>query len=70
MLNWFHALMPREDRFFVLFNQHAATLAHGASSLSKLLSGGPGVAEAAREVYQHEADADAVARDVLQLVRR
>ena len=47
-----------------------ATLAQGASSLSKLLSGGPGVPEAAREVYQHEADADVIARDVLQLVRR
>jgi len=23
MLRWFQALMPREDRFFELFNRHA-----------------------------------------------
>lgn len=62
--------MPREDRFFTLFNQHAATLALGAGSLSKLLSGGPNVADGVREVYAHEDQADAIARDVLQLVRR
>ncbi len=70
MLNWLQALMPREDRFFTLFNQHAATLALGAGSLSKLLSGGPNVADGVREVYAHEDQADAIARDVLQLVRR
>ena len=29
MLKWFHALMPREDRFFPLFNRHAATIVLG-----------------------------------------
>ncbi len=70
MLRWFHALMPREDRFFALFNQHAAVVVDGATALSKLLAGGPGVAAAAKEVYDHETRADAITRDVLQLVRR
>jgi uncharacterized protein len=70
MLRWFHALMPREDRFFALFNQHAATVVDGASALCRLLSGGPGVAAAAHEVYEHEARADAITHEVLQLVRR
>ena len=26
MFRWFQALMPREDRFFALFNRHADTL--------------------------------------------
>ena len=43
MLRWFHALMPREDRFFALYNQHAAILVKGAEALCELLQGGPGV---------------------------
>ena len=43
MLRWFQALMPREDRFFALFNRHAATLVDGAEALQELLKGGPGV---------------------------
>ena len=40
-MNWFKALMPREGRFFDLFESHAATLCAGATSLHRLLEGGP-----------------------------
>lgn len=70
MLRWFQALMPREDRFFDLYNRHARTLVQGAEALRELLKGGPGVGEAARKVIAYEAEADAIARDVLLLVRR
>jgi predicted phosphate transport protein (TIGR00153 family) len=70
MLRWFQALMPREDRFFELFRRHAAILAEGADALQELLKGGPGVAEAAQKVMALENDADAIAREVLLLVRR
>lgn len=70
MLRWFQALMPREDRFFELYNRHAETLVEGARALCKLLNGGPGVTEAAKEVYHFEEQADAIARDVLLMVRR
>ncbi|MBE7203076.1 MAG: nuclease PIN, partial [Parafilimonas terrae] len=33
MLAWFRALMPKEDRFFDLFERHAATLVDGAAAL-------------------------------------
>ena len=33
MLAWFRALMPKEDRFFALFDRHAATLVDGARAL-------------------------------------
>ena len=29
MLDWFRALMPKEDRFFGLFDRHARTLVEG-----------------------------------------
>jgi uncharacterized protein len=72
MFGWFQALMPREDRFFDLYNhnRHAETLVEGAKALRKLLHGGPGVAAAAAEIYRFEEAADAITRDVLQLVRR
>ena len=70
MFRWFQALLPREDRFFELFNRHAETLVHGATALREVLKGGPGVADAARQVFAHEAEADAIARDVLVLARR
>jgi predicted phosphate transport protein (TIGR00153 family) len=62
--------MPREDRFFDLYNRHAETLVQGAEALRELLKGGPGVAEAARKILVFEAQADTIARDVLLLVRR
>ncbi len=70
MLRWFQALMPREDRFFVLYNRHATTLVRGAESLCDLLRGGPGVAEAARRIAGYEEEADAIARELLLLARR
>jgi predicted phosphate transport protein (TIGR00153 family) len=70
MLRWFQALMPREDRFFELYNAHAKVLVHGAQALQEVLKGGPGVGEAARKLFAFEAQADEIARNVLVLVRR
>jgi predicted phosphate transport protein (TIGR00153 family) len=70
MLRWFQALMPREDRFFALFDRHAATLVQGAEALQELLKGGPKIAIAAHRVMALENQADAIAREVLLLARR
>jgi predicted phosphate transport protein (TIGR00153 family) len=70
MFRWFQALMPREDRFFRLYDRHARLLVDGAGALCELLEGGPGAADAARKVMALENEADAVAREVLLLVRR
>jgi len=70
VLRFFQALMPREEKFFTLFNDHARTLVDGAIALRDLLEGGPGVAEACRRIVAHENQADAIARDVLLGVRR
>ena len=62
--------MPREEKFFALFNDHARTLVDGAVALRDLLEGGTGVAEACRRIVAHENEADAIAREVLLAVRR
>jgi len=67
---WFQALMPKEDRFFGLFNQHARTIVDGSEALSALLHGGATVPDACRKVMDFENHADAITRDVLILTRR
>lgn len=70
MLRWFQALMPREDRFFRLFNRHAEIVVSGAEALRELLAGGGGMFEACSKVMEFEHRADDVAREALLLVRR
>ncbi len=70
MLRWFQALMPKEERFFGLFDRHAQTLVAGAGALRVVLAGGDAVAEDCRKVMDLENQADAIARDVLLLTRR
>jgi len=70
MLRWFQALMPREERFFSLFSRHAETIVAGAEALRDVLKGGEGLALACQRVMDFETQADAVARDVLLLMRR
>jgi uncharacterized protein len=40
MLGWFQALMPREARFFTLFEKHARIVVAGAEALRGLLRAG------------------------------
>jgi hypothetical protein len=70
MLAWFRALMPKEDRFFDLFERHAATLVDGAAALRALLDGTQDVQAACREIAEHEDNADAITREALLAVRR
>lgn len=70
MQRFFQALMPREEKFFTLFDRHAATLVAGATALRDLLEGGPVVPEACRRIIAHENEADSIAREVLVNVRR
>ena len=70
MLNWFQALLPKEGKFFDLFEAHSVTLVAGAASLRCLLDGGEEVPRYCAEVAAHENDADDITRDVLLAVRR
>lgn len=70
MLGWFQALMPKEDRFFDLFEQHARISVQGAQALRSLLEGGPKTASLCDLVAKYEQDADNVSHEVLLAVRR
>ncbi len=70
MLRWFQALMPKEERFFDMFEAHAATLCAGAASLRLLLDGGEAVPAHVADVARHEDAADQITREVLLAVRR
>lgn len=70
MLRWFQAMLPKEERFFDMFEAHAKTLTAGARALRQVLDGGDDVPTYCAAVAKHEDDADQVAREVLLAVRR
>jgi uncharacterized protein Yka (UPF0111/DUF47 family) len=70
MLRWFHALMPKEDRFFDLFAAHSKVVVAGAEALRSMLDGGDNIARDYQRVMDREHDADNVTREVLIAVRR
>jgi len=70
MMRWFHALMPKEERFFDLFAQHAEAVLGGARALRAMLEGGSEIERNCRTVMDREHEADDVTREVLIAVRR
>ena len=70
MLRWFHALMPKEDRFFPMFAEHSRAVVAGAEALRAMLEGGDAIARNYQIVMDREHDADNATREVLIAVRR
>jgi hypothetical protein len=70
MLRWFHAIMPKEERFFDLFARHSQAVLAGAEALRAMLEGGSAIATNFQTVMDREHDADDVTREVLIAVRR
>ena len=70
MLGWFQALMPKEGLFFQLFERHATIVVAGAEALRKLLRGDDNIERYCKEIFQREAEADDITRQVLTAVRR
>jgi predicted phosphate transport protein (TIGR00153 family) len=70
MMRWFHALMPKEERFFELFARHAEAVLGGARALRAMLEGGSEIERNCRLVMEREHEADDVTREVLIAVRR
>lgn len=64
LLNWFHGLMPRDSRFFPLFERHAAVMVETARTMRTMLEGGEAVARRCSRIVSLEEEADAIARDV------
>jgi uncharacterized protein Yka (UPF0111/DUF47 family) len=70
MLRWFHALMPKDEKFFELFARHSIAVLAGAEALRAMLEGGEAIARNYQVVMDREQDADDVTREVLIAVRR
>lgn len=70
LFNLFKKIMPKEERFFDLFDQHAACLTAGSLTLRRLLDGGPDVAGLCQTLREQEEEADKVGHEVLQAIRR
>jgi uncharacterized protein len=69
-MRWFQRILPREDKFFDLFERHSQTLVAGADALQKLFQGGDEVALYCQIVIDRENDADLITREVMLSVRR
>lgn len=70
MLEWFRSLLPKEDHFFELFEQHVGLVVAGAESLRAAIDGGGAEPAHIQDVTDRENEADAVTREVLLSVRR
>ena len=69
MLGWFQALMPKEERFFELFSRHAGVVVAGAEALEKLFDSGDKIDHYCKVIFDREAEADDITREVLKAVR-
>ena len=70
MLSWFQALMPKEQRFYDLFENHAETIVAAAHALRKLLDGGDALDNYVREIKFQENKADNLTADTLLEIGR
>ena len=70
LMRWFRAFLPKEERFFELFDRHAKTVVQGATALQDMLRGGDETPVFCQRVNQFENDADQITREVLMAVRR
>lgn len=69
-MSWFQKIMPREEKFFDYFEQHARTLVEGSRALRQLLEPGSDIAACCARVSKFENDADEITREVMLAVRR
>jgi uncharacterized protein len=69
-VRWFQKILPREDKFFDLFERHSETLVAGAEALQRLFQEGGDVARNCQIIIDKENEADLIAREVMQSVRR
>jgi predicted phosphate transport protein (TIGR00153 family) len=70
LMRWFSYFLPKEERFFDLFAQHAQTVLQGAHALQGMLLGGEETTVFCQRINQFENEADNITREVLTAVRR
>lgn len=70
MIGLFKKLLPREDNFFSLFEQHTRTVVGAADALKALLASEGNLEEHCQRIVKLEDEADDITGEVLQAVRR
>ena len=70
MISLFKKLLPREDKFFDLFQQHSQTVSGAAIAMRDLLAGQGDLEAHCQRIVDLEHQADDITRDVLLAVRR
>jgi uncharacterized protein len=70
MFDWFKKLMPKEEKFFDLFEAHAAKAQEAARSLRAIVEGGKDVAANCAKLSRQEEEADTISYEVMQAIRR
>lgn len=68
-MRWFRALLPREDKFFDLFEAHARTIVEAAEELRSMLTG-QDVEKHCQRIVVLEDQADRITAEVLLAVRK
>lgn len=70
MLSWFRKLLPREDKFFELFERHSKTVVGAAEAMKALLAGDGDIEKHCDRIVELENEADEITRQVLLATRR
>ena len=70
MISLFKKLMPREDKFFDLFDKHAQAVNGAAIAMRDLLAGTGDLEAHCEKIVALEHQADDITQEVLQAVRR
>lgn len=70
MFQLIKSLLPKEEKFFDLFEAHAAKAQEAAASLRAILEGGEAVADHCARLSRQEEEADQLSYEVMQAIRR
>jgi uncharacterized protein len=70
MFDFFKKMMPKEEKFFDLFEAHAAKSKAAAASLVAIFDGGKTIAVNCKTLMQHEDDADKITEQVMQALHK
>jgi predicted phosphate transport protein (TIGR00153 family) len=66
----FSRFMPREGKFFDLFNEHAALIVEGSRELAALMASGDDLERRARNVESIEKRGDKITRGTIELLHK
>lgn len=70
MFQLIKSLLPREEKFFDLFEDHARKAEEAAQSLRRIMEGGDAVPDHCARLSSQEEEADHISYEVMQAIRR